>query len=61
MMNSLVISCSLDKEAKVEELLIAVRKVSQLIAVRLGEIDADYEVEDNIDAIILSQNSKPFS
>jgi GMP synthase-like glutamine amidotransferase len=54
MMNSLVINCSLDKEAKIEELLIAVRKVSQLVTVRFEEIDAGYEVEDKVDAVILS-------
>jgi GMP synthase (glutamine-hydrolysing) len=54
MMNSLVINCSLDKKAKIEELLSAVKKVSQLVTVRFEEINAGYEVEDNIDAIILS-------
>jgi GMP synthase (glutamine-hydrolysing) len=54
MVKSLVINCSLSKEAKIEELLVAIGKFSRCRHVRFEEINADYEVEEDIDAIILS-------
>jgi GMP synthase-like glutamine amidotransferase len=53
-MKSLVVNCSLDKEARIEELLVAVRKVSECSAVRFEEVTTGYEVEGDVDAVILS-------
>lgn len=54
MMKSLVINCSLDKEARIEELLVAVRKFCECSAVRFEEVTSNYEVGGDVDAVVLS-------
>jgi GMP synthase-like glutamine amidotransferase len=53
-MKSLVINCSLDKGARIEELLAAVGKFSEVSAVRFDEVTSGYEVEGDVDAVVLS-------
>jgi hypothetical protein len=53
-MKSLVVNCSLDKDAGIEKLLVAVRKFSRCSAIRFEEVTAGYEVEGDVDAVILT-------
>jgi GMP synthase-like glutamine amidotransferase len=54
MTKSLVVNCSLSTRAKNEELLKAIRKFSECTAVQFRDIHAGYEVEKDIDAVVLS-------
>jgi GMP synthase (glutamine-hydrolysing) len=50
----LVVNCSLDKQEELEELMMAIEKFGECRRVKFREIDADYEVDNDIDAVILS-------
>jgi len=54
MTKSLVINCSLDRRANIEELLGTIKKFSDCIKVRFGDVRAGYEIEKDIDAVVLS-------
>jgi GMP synthase (glutamine-hydrolysing) len=55
MLKSLVINCSLNKDAMIEELLLAIGKASEVVrTIRFEEINANYQIEDDVDAVILS-------
>jgi len=54
MVKSLVVNCSPDKGAKMAELLAAIGKFSQCSAVRFEEITSSYELEADVDAVVLS-------
>ncbi|NIO37671.1 hypothetical protein GTO27_08200 [Candidatus Bathyarchaeota archaeon] len=54
MTKSLVINCSLDRRANIEELLGTIKKFSDCITVRFGDIRAGYEIEKDVDAVVLS-------
>jgi len=51
---SLVVNCSLNRRAKLEELVRAVEKFSECESVQFRDIDASYEVAKDKDAVILS-------
>jgi GMP synthase-like glutamine amidotransferase len=53
-MKSLVVNCSLDRRAKLAELVRAVEKFSECRNVQFRNVDADYEVGRDIDAVIVS-------
>jgi GMP synthase-like glutamine amidotransferase len=50
----LVLNCSVDRQDELEELVMAIRRFSECTSVKFREIDADYEVGRDIDAVILS-------
>lgn len=54
MTKSLVINCSLNRRAKAKELLTAIGKYCECTTVRFRDVHAGYEVEKDIDAIVLS-------
>jgi GMP synthase (glutamine-hydrolysing) len=54
MMKTLVVNCSLNIRAKIEELLRAVGDFSEFTAIHFKDIKTSYEVEDDIDTIVLS-------
>jgi GMP synthase-like glutamine amidotransferase len=54
MIKTLIIICSLNKQAKNEELLKAIKKFSECFTVHFQEINDDYEVDENIDAVVIS-------
>jgi len=51
---SLIINCSLNRHAKIEELLKAIRKFSQCKSVEFRNIHDGYDMEKNTNAVILS-------
>jgi GMP synthase (glutamine-hydrolysing) len=54
MLTSLIVNCSVDKQEELEELIMAIGKFGECRSVKFREIDADYEVDNDIDAVILS-------
>jgi GMP synthase (glutamine-hydrolysing) len=54
MLKSLVVNCSLDRQEELEELMMVIEKFGECRSVKFREIDADYEVDNDIDAVILS-------
>ena len=51
---SLVINCSLNRLAKIEELFKTIRKFGECKSVQFRDIHAGYDVEKNINAVVLS-------
>jgi GMP synthase-like glutamine amidotransferase len=54
MLKSLVINCSLNRKARYQELLRAIRKFSECRAVHFKDLHVGYEFEKDIDAVVLS-------
>jgi GMP synthase-like glutamine amidotransferase len=54
MTKSLILNCSLDRSAKVEELIRAVEEFSECAAVQFRDIGARYEVEKDVNAVVIS-------
>lgn len=54
MTRSLIINCSLNRRGKVEELRKAIRKFNECATVSFRDVGADYEVENDVDAVVLS-------
>ena len=54
MTKSLVINCSLNRRAKIKELLTTIGKYSGCTTVQFRDVHAGYEVEKDIDAVVLS-------
>jgi len=54
MLKSLVVNCSLDRRAKLAELVRAFKKFGECRSVQFRNIDANYEVGKDIDTVILS-------
>ena len=54
MTKSLVVNCSLNTRAKNEELLRAIKKFSECTTVQFRDIHAGYEIDKDIDAIVIS-------
>jgi GMP synthase (glutamine-hydrolysing) len=48
------VNCSISRRAKLEELVRAIEKFSECRSVKFRDIDANYEVGKDIDAVILS-------
>jgi GMP synthase-like glutamine amidotransferase len=53
-LKSLIVNCSVDRREEMEELVMAIEKSSECRSVKFREIDADYEVGRDVDAVILS-------
>lgn len=54
MTKTLVINCSLDRRARIDELQKVIAKFSECSAVKYRDIHADYRVDKDIDAVIIS-------
>jgi GMP synthase (glutamine-hydrolysing) len=54
MLKSLIVNCSLNRQAKVTELVRAVEKFSECKSLHFRNIDANYEVGEDVDTVILS-------
>lgn len=54
MTRSLVVNCSMNRRAKIEELLGTIRRFSQYTTVQFRDIKSGYKVEKDIDAVVLS-------
>ena len=54
MLKSLVVNCSVNRQAKVAELVRVVEKFSECKSLHFRNIDANYEVGKDVDSVILS-------
>jgi GMP synthase (glutamine-hydrolysing) len=54
MPKSLIINCSLKKDGKITGLCNAFKRISECNFVKFRDVSADFEIDKNIDAIILS-------
>jgi GMP synthase-like glutamine amidotransferase len=54
MLKSLVVNCSLDRRAKMAPLSRAIGKFSECVTVQFRNIDPTYEVEKDVNAVIIS-------
>ncbi len=53
-MKSLVINCSKNKHAKLEELLKAIKKFSDCTVIHFGDLYIGFEIDENLDAVVIS-------
>jgi GMP synthase (glutamine-hydrolysing) len=53
-MKSLIIDCSLDRSATVEELIRAVEEFSECAPVQFRDISVGYEVKEDVNAVVIS-------
>jgi GMP synthase-like glutamine amidotransferase len=53
-LKSLLVNLSIDRREELKELVMAIEKFSECRSMKFREIDADYEVGKDIDAVILS-------